>query len=100
MSLGLGAALTAKKVSARGWSAVEAEPKQKPVNHPARSYGGQQGEALVPSYAVGPADVGLSGEPSVSSALCVPNWHGRTIERLVGRSLDLQPLPQPHGDLL
>ena len=30
-SLGSAAALTAKKVSARGWSAVEAGPKQKPV---------------------------------------------------------------------
>lgn len=31
MSLGWGVALTQKKVSANGWSAVEALPKQKPV---------------------------------------------------------------------
>src|SRR5215208_318015 len=68
--------------------------------HPGRLYGGQKGEALVPSYAVGPADVGLSGQPSMPPALCVPDGHGRTIECLVGLRLTLQRLPQLHGDLL
>src|SRR5215210_9528800 len=69
-------------------------------DHSARPYRDQQREALVPSYAVGPADVGISGEPSVSPALCVPNGHGRTIERLVGIGLTLQRLPQMQGYLL
>src|SRR5215211_5160039 len=34
MSLGFGLALRSKKVSASGWSAVEAAPKQKPVITP------------------------------------------------------------------
>src|SRR5215208_4338628 len=34
------------------------------------------------------------------AALCVPNGHRRTIERLIGMSLSLQHLPQLHGDLL
>lgn len=37
MSLVAGLALTAKKVSARGWSAVEAGAKQKPVITPEAS---------------------------------------------------------------
>src|SRR5215210_6448659 len=104
MSLGLGLALTAKKLSARGWSAVEAQPKQKPMITPEGSlYGGQNREALVPlvpPYAVRPPDVGLSGEPSLSTALCIPDGHRRTIECLVGMSPILQHLPQLHGDLL
>src|SRR5918995_630392 len=75
-------------------------PEKEPRYHPARSYGGEHGKALIPSYAVGPADVGISGEPSMSPALGVPNGHGRTIERLVGMGLTLQRLPQLHGDLL
>jgi hypothetical protein len=82
MSLGLGLALTAKRLSARGCSAVEAEPKQKTRDHHRRLYGGQNTEALVPPYAVGPSDVGLSGEPAMSTALCIPDGHRRTIECL------------------
>src|SRR5215218_5675313 len=47
MSLGLGLALSAKKLSARGWSAVEAEPKQKPVITPE---GSMAARTQKPSY--------------------------------------------------
>src|SRR5215210_4922422 len=69
-------------------------------DHPRRLYGGQNREALIPPYAVRPSDVGLSGEPSMSTALGSPNGHRRTIESLVGLSPILQHLPQFHGDLL
>src|SRR5215204_4470665 len=67
---------------------------------PGGLYSGKQGEALVPPYAVGPADVGLSGEPAMPAALGVPDGHSRAIECLVGRSLTLQHFPQFHSDLL
>src|SRR5215217_2884838 len=67
---------------------------------PGGLYSGKQGEALVPPYAVGPADVGLSGEPAMPAALGVPDGHSRAIECLIGRSLTLQHLPQFHSDLL
>jgi hypothetical protein len=51
-----------------GGSRAETETRY----HPGWLYSGQQGEALIPSYAVGPADVGSSCEPSESSALRVP----------------------------
>src|SRR5215210_378242 len=69
-------------------------------DHPGRLYGGQNREALVPPYTVRPSDVGLSGEPAMSTALCIPDEHRRTIECLVGMSPILQHLPQLHGDLL
>src|SRR5215216_3931828 len=69
-------------------------------DHPRRLYGGQNREALVPPYAVRPSDVGLSGEPAMSTALCILDGHRRTIECLVGMSPILQHLPQLHGDLL
>jgi hypothetical protein len=40
--------------------------------YPGGLYSGQNRETLVPAYAVGPTDVGLSGEPAVSAALGVP----------------------------
>jgi hypothetical protein len=71
-------------------------------DYPGRLYGAQKNrEALVPSYAVGPADAGFSGEPAMSASFGIPDGHGRAIEqRLVGMSLILQHLPQLHGDLL
>src|SRR5215217_8153924 len=69
-------------------------------DHPRRLYGGQNREALIPPYAVRPSDVGLSGEPAMSTALCILDGHRRTIECLVGMSPILQHLPQLHGDLL
>src|SRR5918993_1148061 len=69
-------------------------------DHPRRLYGGQNREALVPPYAVRPSDVGLPSEPSMSTALGIPDGHRRTIECLVGMIPILQHLPQLHGDLL
>ena len=86
-----------KNVSARGWSAVEAEPKQKPVITPVGSTAVSKREPLVPSYAVGPADVGPSGEPSVSPALGVPNGHRRGVQGLVGRRPALHHPRQVQG---
>ncbi len=54
-------------------------------DHPGWLDGGQKGEALVPSYTVGPSNVGLSCEPSVSPALGISGGHGRGVQSLVGR---------------
>src|SRR5215210_2985136 len=61
MSLGLGAVLTAKKVSARGWSAVEAEPKQKPVITPVGSTAASREK---PSYHPMLLDQPMSASPA------------------------------------
>ena len=66
----LGWALRAKKVSAICWSAVLAQPK--PVMTPVGSTAASRVKSpRTPSQAITPADVGLSGQPSVSSALGV-----------------------------
>ena len=54
-------------------------------DHPGGIDRGEQRETLLPSYAVGPADVGPSGEPSVPPALGIPNGHRRGVQGLVGR---------------
>jgi hypothetical protein len=56
-----GAALTAKKVSARGWSAVEAEPKQKPVITPVGSTAASREK---PSYHPMLLDQPMSARPA------------------------------------
>src|SRR5215211_2131183 len=75
-------------------------PETEARYYPGGLYSGQEREALVPPYGVGPTDVGLPGEPAVTPTLGVPDGHRRTIECLVGMSLALQHLPQLHGDLL
>src|SRR5215213_476159 len=59
-------------------------------DHPGGIDRGEQRETLVPAQAVGPADVGPSGEPSMPPALGIPDWHSRAIQRLVGTLLRLQ----------
>ena len=59
-------------------------------DHPRRIDCGEQGEALVPSYAVGPSDVGLPCEPSMSPALGVPYGHRRAVQGLVRTLRSLQ----------
>src|SRR5215210_5682458 len=75
-------------------------PETEARYYPGGLYSGQEREALVPPYGVGPTDVGLPGEPAVTPTLGVPDGHRRTIECLVGMSLTLQHLPQLQGDLL
>src|SRR5918995_973916 len=60
-SLGFGRALTAKKVSARGWSAVEAVPKQKPLMTPV---GSTEVSKLKPSYQPMELDQPMSASPA------------------------------------
>src|SRR5215207_3624877 len=69
-------------------------------DHPRRGDGNEQAEALVPSQAVGPSDVSLSGQPSLAPSLGVPNGHRRGVQRLVGRPLDLHHPRQVQGQLL
>jgi hypothetical protein len=59
-------------------------------DHPRRIDRGEQGEPLVPSYAVGPSDVGLPCEPSMSPALGVPYGHRRAVQGLVRTLRSLQ----------
>jgi hypothetical protein len=58
-------------------------PKAEARYDPARVDGGEQAETFVPSQAVGPSDVGLSGHPSMPPTLAVPDGHRRAIESLV-----------------
>jgi hypothetical protein len=58
-------------------------PKAEARYDPARVDGGEQAKALVPSQAVGPSDVSLSGQPSMPPTLAVPDGHRRAIESLV-----------------
>ena len=60
-SLGFGCALIAKKVSANGWSAVEAAPKQKPVITPE---GSTAVNKLKPSYQPRLLDQPMSARPA------------------------------------
>src|ERR671911_1267320 len=62
--------------------------------------GGEQREAFVPSYGVGPADVGLSCEPSMSPALGVPGGHRRAVQSLVRTSWGLHHSNQMQDESL
>src|ERR687898_1158610 len=61
---------------------------------------GEQAKAFVPADAVGPTDVGLSGKPSVPTALAVPDGHRRAIEGLVRTLADLQKAHQVQEESL
>ena len=43
----------------------------------------EQAKPLVASQAVGPADVGVTGQPSLASSLRIPNGHRRGVQSLV-----------------
>src|SRR5215211_6062306 len=58
-------------------------PETEASDHPRGIDRAQQREALVPSYGVGPSDVGLSCEPSTSPALGLPDGHRRAVQGLV-----------------
>jgi hypothetical protein len=60
----------------------------------------EQGEAFVPSDAVGPTDVGVTGQPPRAPALAVPGGHRRAVERLVGALPRPQEGRQVQDDLL
>ncbi len=60
----------------------------------------KQRSPCVPSYAVGPADLRLSCEPSMSAALRVPDCHRRAIEGLVRALVGLQESYQVQGESL
>jgi hypothetical protein len=62
-----------------GGSSSEAEARY----DPARVDGTQQAKAFVPSKAVGPSDVSLPSQPSMSSALTVSSRHRRAIQSFV-----------------
>src|SRR5215217_5492655 len=65
-----------------------------------RICGHEQTEALVPSQAVRPSDVGETGQPPLTSALGVPDGHSRAVQRLVGSALSLHRCRQMQGHLL
>jgi hypothetical protein len=58
-------------------------PETKARNDSRWSDSSQKGEAFVAPYTVGPADLGLSGEPAIPPALGVWDGHGRTVQGLV-----------------
>ena len=58
-------------------------PETKARDHPGGIDRGEQRETLLPSQAIGPTDVGVAGEPSVPSALTVPDGHRRAVQSLV-----------------
>ena len=60
-------------IGARGRAETEAR------YYPGGLYSGQKREAPVAPYAALPTDVGLPGEPAVTSALAVSDGHGRAI---------------------
>src|ERR687892_246014 len=64
-----------------GGSGTEAEAR----DDPGGVDGGEQPEALVPSQAITPTDVGTPGEPSVPPALGVPSGHRGAIQCFVKR---------------
>src|SRR5215204_100220 len=58
-------------------------PEAETRNHSGAIHCCEQAKTLVPSQAVGPADVGLSGQPSrPPPALCISDRHSRAIQRL------------------
>ncbi len=59
-----------------------------------------QREALVPAQTVGPSDFGQTGQPSRTSALCIPDGHSRAIQSFVRTSLGLHRVCQVQGCLL
>src|SRR5215203_2008395 len=65
-----------------------------------RTCGYEQTEALVPSQAIGPSDVSLSGQPSTTPSFCVPDGHRRAVQCLVRTFLSLHHLRQMQGHLL
>src|SRR5215210_4730630 len=69
-------------------------------DHPCRINRGEQREAFVPSYAVGPANVSLSCEPSMSAALGVPDRHRRAVQSLVRTLWGLQHSHQMQDESL
>jgi hypothetical protein len=75
-------------------------PETETSDYPCRICSGEQRETLVPSYAVGPTDVSLSREPSMPSALDVPDGHRRAIEGLIGAFVDLQDGYHVHSESL
>jgi hypothetical protein len=79
-----------------GGGTTEAEAS----DYPCRIDRGEQREALVPSYAVGPSDVSLSCEPSMSSALGVPDGHRRAVQSLVRTLWSLQQSHQMQDESL
>src|SRR5215211_3920323 len=79
-----------------GGGTTEAEAS----DYPCRIDRGEQREALVPSYAVGPSDVSLSCEPSMSSALGVPDGHRQAVQSLVRTLWSLQQSHQMQDESL
>jgi hypothetical protein len=59
-----------------------------------------QTEALVPTQAVGPSDVGQTSQPSCTSVLCIRDGHSRAIQSFVRTSLGLHHVCQVQGCLL
>jgi hypothetical protein len=86
-SLGFGCALIAKKVSANGWSAVEAASKQEPVIRPE---GSTAVSKLKPSYQPRLLDQPMSARPPRSQPcprrrfFAFANGHCRGVQGLVG----------------
>jgi hypothetical protein len=75
-------------------------PKTKACDHPGGIDRREQRETLVPSQAVGPADVSTSGKPAMATALGIPDGHGRGVQSLIEASVALDHLRQMQGYLL
>ena len=60
----------------------------------------KQAESFVPSQAVGPSDVGLSGQPPFTPSLRVMDGHRGAVQGFVGTSLSTQKRRQVQSGLL
>ncbi len=69
-------------------------------DHSSGIAGHEQAESLIPSQAVGPSDVGLSGQPSSTPSLRVPDGHRGAVQGFVGTSPSAQKRRQVQSRVL
>lgn len=74
-------------------------PETKSHDHSGGLYGTQKRESFVPAQVVRSADASVTGKPSMSAALGVPNRHRQSLQSLVGMFAELHHLCQIHGHL-
>src|SRR5213079_2502733 len=63
-------------------------------DHTRRGNRGEQMEALIPTNAIAPADIGLSGQPSAATSLGISRGNARTVQRFIQATLRLQLVHQ------
>src|SRR5205807_10647274 len=66
----------------------------KASDHSRRGNRGEQMEALIPTNAIAPADIGLSGQPSAATSLGISRGNARTVQRFIQATLRLQLVHQ------